>query len=266
MYKTINKLIVIRVLFLIISDLLFIKLFKDVGAAYSEIFVNIILSIYLLYIVHRNEMMTFNKCDLSFIKKWIQIGAFSGVQIFLDNFIYAIMIVRMVNAVSESGNYWVANNFIWGWLLIPVLSFSEIIKKNNLEKLSFKNTWKYGLYIVGVWLLTMPFWRVFIEKCMAVNASNILKIIYLNIPFYITYIISSFIDSYFISKGKTIYTMLISLIVNIMYYGIVFILFKNNYFTMDMNFIIWMFGGGMIVHLLLSMLFYKYELIRTNIN
>lgn len=66
-------------------------------------------------------------------------GFFSGVQIFLDNFICAVMICKMVNAVSESGNYWVANNFIWGWLLVPVICVAEIIKKNSFEKIKFKN-------------------------------------------------------------------------------------------------------------------------------
>ena len=51
----------------------------------------------------------------------------------LDNFIYSIMICKMVNAVSESGNYWIANNFIWGWLLIPIMVITEIIKRNNYK-------------------------------------------------------------------------------------------------------------------------------------
>ena len=70
----------------------------------------------------------------------IKLILFVGIQIFLDNFIYAIMICKMVNAVSESGNYWIANNFIWGWLLVPVSYMAEIIKKNSLKKLNFKNT------------------------------------------------------------------------------------------------------------------------------
>lgn len=30
------------------------------------------------------------------------------------------MISRMVNVVGEQGTYWVANNFIWSWLLLPI--------------------------------------------------------------------------------------------------------------------------------------------------
>ena len=41
-----------------------------------------------------------------------------------------LMIVRMVNVVGEQGTFWVANNFIWGWLLLPVLQLGELIKSD----------------------------------------------------------------------------------------------------------------------------------------
>ena len=50
------------------------------------------------------------------------------------------MICKMVNAVSESGNYWVANNFIWGWLLLPVIQLGELIKQEvSTNKDAIKN-------------------------------------------------------------------------------------------------------------------------------
>ena len=47
-----------------------------------------------------------------------------------------------MNLVAEQGNYWVANNFIWGWLLIPITALAEIIKRdsNDYRKLSLKKT------------------------------------------------------------------------------------------------------------------------------
>lgn len=263
-HKLINLLIIIKILFLIICDYIFIRMLKDIGAAYSEILVNAIIAMASITILKTDNSVTFKKIELSLTKEWIRVGAFCGIQIFLDNFIYALMIVRMVNVVKEAGNYWVANNFIWGWLLVPVLCFAEIIKKNDLKKLGLNEVWKYGLIIAALWALSMPFWRTFINNAMAVDANSILPIVFPNIPFYLTYIVSAFIDAWFVSKGKTIYLMLISLIVNIVYYGIVFILFIQNYFNVNMNFIIYMFGGGMIAHMVLSLLFYKIELKNNN--
>ena len=54
----------------------------------------------------------------------------SGLQQFLDNFIYAVMVCKMVNMVAQQGNYWIVNNFIWGWLLIPVSVLGEVIRSD----------------------------------------------------------------------------------------------------------------------------------------
>ena len=264
-YRLIRTLIIVRVLLLSICDIVFIGRFKDIGAAYSEIIVNIILSICAICIIISKGYIGIKNIELSFFNEWVRVGKFAGVQIFLDNFIYAIMIVKMVNAVNESGNYWVANNFIWGWLLVPVMCFAELIKKNNLDNISFKNTWKYGLVIVALWIITLPFWGKFIDKAMAVDSNKIMPIVMLSIPFYITYIVSAFIDAWFVSKGKTIYNMIISLIVNVVYYGILYILFSRNIFIMNMNFIIYMFGIGMMVHMLLSIIMYYIDVHRINI-
>ena len=258
-YTLVWALIMIKVILLSVFDYVLINKYKDLGAAYSEILVNGVLSLFAVCFIIFKGYIGIKKVELSFFNEWFQVGKYAGIQIFLDNFIYAIMIVKMVNAVNESGNYWVANNFIWGWLLVPVMCFAELIKKNNLISINFKNTWKYALLIIALWVITMPFWKIFIDKAMLMNSNEILPIVMLNMPFYLTYIVSAFIDDCFISKGKTIYNMLISLIVNIVYYGIIYILFKRNIFTMDMRFIIYMFGGGMVVHMILSILFYIME-------
>lgn len=255
----INILIVLKLICLSVFDYIFINKYNSIGASYSEIITNLIIAISSIFLICRNKYMVFKNTNKDFIKEWIRTGIPVGIQIFLDNFIYAIMIVRMVNVVNESGNYWVANNFIWGWLLVPVLCFTEIIKKNDLDKITFKNTWIYSVGIVLLWLVTLPFWRLFLRFGMSIDDSKILPIILLSVPFYLTYIVSAFLDAWFISKGKTKYAMYISLLVNIVYYGVVFILFKMNIFNVNMNFIILMFGFGMIVHMVLSILFYVIE-------
>ena len=258
-HKLVWILIITKVVMLSVCDYVLISKFKDIGAAYSEIFVNILLSIFSIGLIIKKDYIGLKRTELSFFNEWFQIGKFAAIQIFLDNFIYAIMIVKMVNAVNKAGNYWVANNFIWGWLLVPVICFSELIKKNNLASISFKNTWKYSLMIVGLWIITMPFWDGFINKAMAVDSNQIMPIVMKSMPFYLTYIVSAFIDAWFISKGKTICNMIISLIVNVVYYGILYILFSRNVFILNMNFIIYMFGGGMVVHMILSIILYFVE-------
>lgn len=258
-HKTVGALLICKIILLSLFDYIFISKFKDIGASYSEILVHIAIAIVALILALYRKYIAFGKCDVSWIKDWGKIGAFSGIQIFLDNFIYAVMICKMVNAVAESGNYWLANNFIWGWLLVPANCLAEIIKKNNLEKLTIKNTWRYAIAIGVLWIVTMPFWNWFISHPMASNSTTILSIVFPAIPFYFAFIPSVLIDAWFISKGKTIYTMINSIACNIGYYGILFILFQKGVFTASMNFIILMFGVGLVFHLLVSIILYLWE-------
>lgn len=258
--KIINILILSKITLLIAFDIILIPIFSDIGASYSEISTNIILSIIALVITYKQKCIAPGKTSIAYLKDWIRVGFFSGTQIFLDNFIYAVMIVKMVNIVSEAGNYWVANNFIWGWLLIPVSCIAEIIKKNNLDRLIFSNTWKFALIISGLWVISIPCWDWFLTNVMSVESAPILNILFPLVFFYFSYIISAFIDAWFISKGKTVYMAIISVFVNIVYYGIVFILFKQGVFATDLSFIIQMFGWGMIAHLIISIILYIYEM------
>ena len=258
-FKMVIYLTIFRLIILTIFDFILINCFFELGASYSEIITNSIIAIISLISIIKRKYIAFGKTNYLWLKDYLITGLFVSIQIFLDNFIYAIIICKMVNAVSESGNYWVANNFIWGWLLIPITCMIEIIKKNNLEKLDFKSTWKYGLFISIFWMITIPIWKWFIDIPMASNSNVILPILYPLIPFYLTYIISSFIDAWFISKGKTIYNTINSFLVNIVYYGIAYILFNKGLFNLNIMFIILLFGFGMVFHMLISIIFYIIE-------
>lgn len=257
--KLVRQTLVCKLILQSFADYFFISAFKDIGSAYAEIVVNVFIGMITVGLAYKKGYLKFQKPDKQFLVDWSKIGAFSGIQIFLDNFIYAIMICKMVNAVSESGNYWVANNFIWGWLLAPVSCLVEVIKKNEEKELGIKNCGKYLAGILAVWIVTIPGWKMFIEGPMASNGNEILKIVYPLVPFYVTYLISAVIDGWFISKGKTIYNAINSFVVNIGYYGIMYALFKQGIFKTDMNFIIMMFGFGMVVHMIASVVMYLFE-------
>lgn len=259
--KLVRRLLVSRLCLQVVADWIFISSFKDVGAAYAEIAVNAVIGLIAVLSAYGKGYLKFAMPGKDFLKDWCKIGAFAGIQIFMDNFIYAVMVCKMVNAVSESGNYWVANNFIWGWLLVPVTCLVEVIKKNDKIRLTMKNCWRYLIMIFAVWLITMPRWKSFISGPMASDGNVIMKIVLPLVPFYITYMISAVIDGWFVSHGRTIYNAINSLIVNVGYYGIIYLAFKRGMFSENMMFIIGMFGCGMLVHMAASILMYKLETI-----
>lgn len=251
--SVIYKLLFIKTLLLVCVDFLVIPLFKENGVAYSGMCVNLIITIVSLHIAFKSNLIKFSlQFWHSWMKEWIKIGLFSGIQIFLDNYIYAVMVCKMVNQVGESGNYWISNNFIYGWLLVPVFQLGEIIKKNKLKRLNFRNTWRYIIGILLFWLITMPFWSGFIKYGMGIQENSIIGITNKIMPFYIVFILSYMIDAWFLSIGKTYLLMVNSIIVNVLYYGCVYILFLNDIFRINLDFIIYMFGVGIIVHFIVS--------------
>lgn len=160
--------------------------------------------------------------------------------------------------VAEQGNYWIANNFIWGWLLIPITALSEIIKRDCKD--GYRNLKRFNYYTVAgsvilLWVVSVPLWKPFYQYGENLsNAGEIFSITLKLAPFYIAYTGSVIIDSMFIGLGKTIYNTVNSLIVNFIYYGAFYILYITNtvHFTMDT--IILMFGFGMVVHWCVSLI------------
>lgn len=243
----------------LIADFALIPNLGVFGIAVSNITVNAVLavsSIVLLFVQRHIKLCWFNKSDLTVLKEWGKVGVFSGVQQFVDNFIYAVMICKMVNMVAEQGNYWIANNFIWGWLLIPISALSEIIRrdcKDGYLQLKQFNYYFVAACAVLIWAITVPLWTMFFKY--AENLSNAYDIFLITVklaPFYIAYAGCAIIDNFFIGLGKTVYNAINSLVINVAYYGIFFILYltKTIMFTMDV--IILMFGFGMVVHLAVS--------------
>lgn len=259
--KNVYRFLAVRTALSILADFILIPNFGVYGIAVSNIIVNLLLSVFSLGLLYRQGCIKpcrFQKSDLSTVKNWCRIGVFSGIQQFIDNFIYAIMICKMVNMVAEQGNYWLANNFIWGWLLIPITALAEVIKRDCKD--GYRNLRQFSYYFIAgltviLWAITLPFWQTFYQYVEHLpNADEVFSITVKLAPFYIAYVGSVIIDSIFIGLGKTSYNAINSLIVNFVYYGIFYILYVTNVLTFTMDVIILMFGCGNLVHLGISLI------------
>ncbi|MCI8589747.1 MAG: hypothetical protein HFE77_03440 [Clostridiales bacterium] len=259
--KNVYLFLVTRTVLSVIVDFLLIPKMGVYGVAVSNIIVNGILaitSVILLYLQKQISPCKFCTRDHLMLKEWAKTGVFSGLQQFVDNWVYAIMICKMVNIVAEQGNYWIANNFIWGWLLIPITALTEVIRKDG-ENYRIKHS-KFNYCFIAactivLWMLTIPLWKpFFIHAEHLRNANEVFNIVIKLVPFYIAYAGCAIIDNIFISLGKTIYPAINSLIINVGYYGIFYLLYLNHTIDFSMNVIIVMFGFGMVVHLIISII------------
>ena len=253
--------LVAKILLALLADFALIPGMGVNGIAVSNIIANGImgaLAIGLLIFIKQLRPGKYNKEDLPNFKDWGRIGLFAGGQQFLDNIIYALMIVRMVNAVSQSGNYWVANNFIWGWLLIPITCLVEIIRKDagiNGYNLKQKNYYSIAIFTLILWFALIPSYQWFFGAVEGLdNPDVIFEIVVKNLGFYIAYVLSQIPDSIFVGMGKTKYNLINSFICNIVYYGIWFILYQTGVVIMSMDMIIIMFGCGNVTHWVVSLI------------
>lgn len=263
--------LVAKILLALLSDFALIPSIGIDGIAISNIIANTVmggLAIGLLIYIKQLRPGKLNREDVPYLKDWGRIGLFAGGQQFIDNIVYALMICRLVNAVSESGNYWVSNNFIWGWLLIPITCLAEIIRKDaGKDGYNLKQGNYYSITIITiiVWFALIPSYQWFFGSVQGLdNSGRIFEIVIKNLGFYIAYALSQIPDAIFVGMGKTKYNAINSLFCNIVYYGIWFILWITGAVVMSMDMIIIMFGVGNIVHwgvsLLEEKIFLKREL------
>ena len=259
--KNVYIFLAVKTVMSLIVDFALIPNMGIYGAAVSNIIVNAILaaaSYIVLHVQKYIEPCWLRKSDLSVFKGWCRTGVFSGGQQFIDNLIYALVVCKMVNMVAEQGNYWIANNFIWGWLLIPISALSQVIRhdcKDGYHKLKHWNYYFIAAAAVAVWAITIPLWTPFYRYAEHLgNADEIFLITIKLVPFYVAYAGSAVMDNIFIGLGKTTYNAINSLVVNLIYYGIFYILYRTGIITFSMDVIILMFGFGMVVHLIVAVI------------
>lgn len=222
------------------------------GIGYSNIIVNIILFAVSVVLLSKEGYKIFNKEKLSFTwaKEFVKIGGISGLESFVRNIAYMLMISRMVNMVNEQGTYWVANSFIWGWLLLPINQLGELIKQevSTDEKAIKNNTLGYfavTAIVCLVWFITIPGWKGFMANVLQFSdVDKLYSLVMVLLGFYVLYALQNVFDCEFYGLGKTNYMLFESIVTNSIYYGIAFALYLAGKWTPTLMSIALLFGVG----------------------
>ena len=244
------------------------------GIAYSNIIVKLLLLAVAIVIFHREGIAIFKKEKLSFrwMKDFAKVGGISGLESFVRNIAYMLMIARMVNMVGEQGTYWVANNFIWGWLLLPVLQLGELIKRETAtdENAVKNNSLGYFVITLGIcvlWCITIPLWKPFMEHVLNfTDVDKLFELVMVLLGFYMLYAFQNVFDSTFYGLGKTNYMLFESVVTNTIYYGTAFILYFCGAWTPSLIGIALLFGIGNAFDAIISLVAYVFLLKKKKIN
>ena len=270
--KYIYGLLVVQMTLSILLDSVFFGPFEFsldmgvIGIAWTNIIVNIaiLLATYISIRQYGLKLLSVNQMSFTWMKEWWTTGVFSGLESLVRNIAFIVMIIKMINMVEEQGNYWVANSFIWGWLLLPALALSELVKRDVGEDVKniARNTKGYfslGLIFVAIWCITIPFWQSFLANVMNVqDIKTVMYIVGIQTVFYFVFIFNnSILDATLYGLGKTNYMFIQSLWVNVGYYGTMFILYKVGVFTPTLLNICLIFGFGILIDLIPTVILYK---------
>lgn len=244
------------------------------GIAITNMIVNAVLLLITLGLLKREGINILSKERLSFewMRTWLRVGSYSGLESLVRNLAFSLMIIRLMNVVAEQGNFWVGNNFIWGWLLLPVLTFGDLIKKEVAENKNAIETNTLGYFavttiFVAVWLMTIPLWPWFLREVMNVTTyETVFYLVLIQLFFYITFAYNNIMDSTFYGLGKTHYMLYQSLIVNILFYGVAFILYMMGVFIPTLTSIALLFGLGIFIDMIPTVYLYIYLLKKENLS
>lgn len=244
------------------------------GIGYSNIIVNAVLLGVSLFLLARERIKVFTRTTLNFAwaKEFVRVGGISGVESLVRNAAYILMVARMVNVVGEQGTYWVANNFIWGWLLLPVIQLGELIKqevaadRENIRRNSL-GYFAITAVVALLWLLSIPLWKPFMTHVLGfTDVDKLFGLVMLLLGFYVLYALQNVFDSTFYGLGKTNYMLFESVVTNSVYYGIAFILYITGVWVPSLTGIALLFGIGNAFDSVVSLAAYLFLLKKERID
>lgn len=222
------------------------------GIGWSNILVNGLLLALSIHLLDREGIRVFERKKLRFgwTGELAKVGGISGLESLVRNVAYMVMIARMVNVVGEQGTYWVANNFIWGWLLLPVLQLGELIKLEVSQDRDAVRRNSLGYFaltglIVLVWICTIPLWKPFMVHILGIqDVDKVFGLVLLLVGFYVLYAVQNVFDATFYGLGKTNYMLFESVVTNTVYYGIAFVCYAAGLWVPTLTGIALLFGIG----------------------
>lgn len=222
------------------------------GIGWSNLAANGILFVVALALLAREGVPLGGKLSFGWAREFFQVSSLSGLESFVRNFAYMAMVVRMVNVVQEQGLYWTANNFIWGWLLLPVTQLGELVKRDvatNAGRLRQKVR-NYAVMTAGiccVWVVSIPLWKPFMSGILGyADTDRLVQLVLLLLGFYVVFAFQNIIHAVFFGLGKTNYLLVQSVVTNAVYYGGAFLLYRADIWVPTLNGIALLFGWWMV--------------------
>lgn len=189
---------------------------------------------------------------LPLLLEWVRRGWRSGLESLIRNLAFTFVVLRLINASGNAGTFWVANQLLWGWLLVPILALGEALKRHVATRPESINVlfpaYRRGAVVVLLgWVVSVPTWPMAIDKLLHAQGENdVLGTAYWLAGFYAVFALNHLMDSAFYGAGRTDYMLWQTLVVNLAVFGTAFVLNMLGYWSPSLRSVTVLFGLGIV--------------------
>ena len=201
------------------------------------------------------------------IRDYLRVALGSGADSLIRNVAFFFMIIRIINAIGseEIGGFWLANQIIWSFMLVPVLALADSTKAmvaNVADDLSrVRKLWQASMVITTgmmiVWIVLVPAFPA-VAGVLSDDSESIKWAVTAFGILFVPYVLFSFntvMDSVFYGIGQTKYMAYQSIVTNGTVYLAAFLLYLSGVWDPTFEGVMMLFALGILVDSFLTMFF-----------
>ena len=215
------------------------------GIAISELIINVIAIIYLTANIRKTKSQTiiFN------YKEYFKLFIFSFIETLIRNVVYYFIILVFLNVLDNQDLYFVANDYIWSIMLVPVIAQSGIIKQElALGNKNLKPYFINSIFLTLFMIILIPVALLIFKFVYSLsNYLDYFLVLVKLFPCYIIFVFDSIIEAYFIATGKMKHILVQTILTNIFVYCTALVLYLCGVWNITLDSIILLFNLGVIV-------------------
>ena len=227
------------------------------GVAIAELIINFITIIYLSINIRNEKYQTpeFN------YKEYFKLFVFSFVETLIRNIVYYFVILVFLNLIDNQDLYFVANDYIWSIMLVPVIAQSGIIKqKLSIGNKDLKPYFINSIFLTLFMIILIPVALLIFKFVYSLsNYLDYFMVLLKLFPCYIIFVFDSIIEAYFIATGKMKHILVQTILTNILVYCTALVLYLCGVWVITLDSIILLFNLGVIVSSIYTISVYLIE-------
>ena len=211
--------------------------------------------------------------SFSGLSTYLRVGMWSGTDSAIRNAAYFIMIIGIVNSIGigEIGGYYLFVQVMWGFLLVPVLAFSESAKAlvanasgsvRDTRRLWVASMLITALILAAVWLPVLWFFGDIVGSMTDDTETLRFALVAFGILLfpYVMFAFNTVTDSVFYGMGRTVYMAIQSAATNGTVYLGAFVLWSSGAWVPTFEGVMWLFFCGIVVDTCLTLFFLRHLL------